>query len=136
MKWHDDEDALKRWFNNYKVGRYESFVTEYEWLVITEKPYEVRGRRYVRYEGEIGRDYNTIRRKVAFEAAAPPPPTFMIPAKKKYTPPPPILSTERSRYLSHIEQEMRRRMLEPWPYWHRYDSVPSAPPPPPRWHRN
>lgn len=37
MKWHDDEkNALKRWFDNYKVERFASFASEYEWLVVKE----------------------------------------------------------------------------------------------------
>lgn len=37
MKWHDDEqNALKRWFENYKVERYASFASDYEWLIVKE----------------------------------------------------------------------------------------------------
>ena len=88
MRHHDAGSDLYRWFNNWKVDKYE-ILCDVEWLTIEEYSWSCRGRKITRYDGVIGADHHPGIRKVRFEVGAPPPPTFMQPARKKYVPPPP-----------------------------------------------
>lgn len=89
MRWHDDEpNALKRWFDNYKIERYASFATKYEWLVVKEVLSDCKHRK-TRLICEIGDDGRGIRREVVMDHTAPPAPVLTFAAKQRYEPPPP-----------------------------------------------
>jgi hypothetical protein len=96
MSWHDEEkNALKRWFDNYKVGRYESFACETEWLVVKEV--ESSTRRKKRFVCEIGDDGRGTKREVIMDHTAPAAPMLTFAAKRRYEPPPPKSAAERRR---------------------------------------
>jgi hypothetical protein len=96
MSWHDrEENALKRWFENYKVGRYESFACETEWLVVKEV--ESSTRRKKRLVCEIGDDGRGTKREVIMDHTAPAAPILTFAAKRRYVPPPPKTAEEMRR---------------------------------------
>lgn len=111
MKFHDDEaNALKRWFENYKVEQYAYFASEYEWLVVKEVEATAKHIKK-RFVCEIGRDGNERIRTVIMDHTAPPAPMVFFGAKRKYEPSPP-------RSVAEMRQEMewsRLRELE-WQY--------------------
>jgi hypothetical protein len=88
MYWHDIEsNALKRWFDNYKVDRWISFANNYEWLVVKEVKTDTK--RKVRYICEIGDDGRGTKRVVIMDHTAPPAPLLTFAAKARWQPPPP-----------------------------------------------
>ena len=93
MSWHDkEENALKRWFDNYKIERYAGFASETEWLVVKELPSERRRKK--RYVCEIGDDGRGTKREVIMDHTAPPAPVLTFAAKRQYVPPPPKTAAE------------------------------------------
>lgn len=93
MSWHDkEENALKRWFENFKVERYATFAAETEWLVVKEQPSETRRRK--RYVCEIGDDGRGTKREVVMDHTAPAAPVLTFAAKRQYVPPPPKSARE------------------------------------------
>ncbi len=88
MSWHDkEENALKRWFDNFKIERYASFAAETEWLVVKEQPSETRRKK--RFVCEIGDDGRGTKREVVMDHTAPPAPVLTFAAKRQYVAPPP-----------------------------------------------
>lgn len=99
MKWHDDEkNALKRWFDNYKVERYASFASDYEWLVVKEVSSDSKrgGKRLV---CEIGDDGRGTKREVIMDHTTPPAPVLTFAAKRRWEPPPPKSAAEQRREM-------------------------------------
>lgn len=93
MSWHDrEENALKRWFDNFKVERYASFACETEWLVVKEVPSATRRKK--RVVCEIGDDGRGTKREVIMDHSAPPAPMLTFAAKRQYVPPPPKTAAE------------------------------------------
>lgn len=93
MSWHDrEENALKRWFDNFKVERFASFAAETEWLVVKELPSETRRKK--RIVCEIGDDGRGTKREVVMDHTAPPAPILTFAAKRRYEPPPPKTAAE------------------------------------------
>lgn len=89
MRWHDDEqNALKRWFDNYKLERCASFASKYEWLIVKEVSSDNKHRK-VRFICEIGDDGRGTKREVIMDHTAPPAPMLTFAAKQRYEPPPP-----------------------------------------------
>lgn len=86
MQAHDAQDQLKRWFDNYKVDRYASFASQYEWLVV-----KTEGKRVF---CEIGDDGRGTVRTVEIDLNAPPAPILTYAAKERYVPPPPKTAAE------------------------------------------
>lgn len=96
MSWHDkEENALKRWFDNFKIERYASFATDTEWLTVKEWPSETRRKK--RYVCEIGDDGRGTKREVIMDHSAPPAPMLTFAAKRRYEPPPPKTAAELRR---------------------------------------
>lgn len=93
MSWHDsEENALKRWFENFKVEQYASFAADTEWLVVKELPSGTRRKK--RYICEIGDDGRGTKRDVIMDHSAPPAPLLTFAAKRRYEPPPPKTAAE------------------------------------------
>lgn len=93
MSWHDkEENALKRWFDNYKVGRYDSFACDTEWLVVKEVDTDTRRKK--RLVCEIGDDGRGTKRDVIMDHTAPAAPVLTFAAKRRYVPPPPKTEQE------------------------------------------
>jgi hypothetical protein len=93
MSWHDkEENALKRWFDNFKIERYASFAAETEWLIVKEQPSETRRKK--RYICEIGDDGRGTKREVIMDHTAPPAPVLTFAARRQYIPPPPKSAAE------------------------------------------
>jgi hypothetical protein len=89
MWWHDrEENALKRWFDNYKIDRYASFAIDYEWLIVKEVPSDTRHCK-PRFICEIGDDGRDTKREVIMDHTAPIAPVLTFAAKRHYEPPPP-----------------------------------------------
>jgi hypothetical protein len=89
MSHHDrEENALKRWFDNYKIERYASFAGDTEWLIVKEVPATCRMRK-LRFVCEIGDDGRGTKREVIMDHTAPPAPLLTFAAKRRYEPPPP-----------------------------------------------
>jgi hypothetical protein len=88
MRRFDGEQALRRWFDNWKIDREAHFAADDEWLTIEERKFRGARRTGVRYIGTIC-DVEELgpRRAVVFETNAPPPPTFHRPAKIRPEPP-------------------------------------------------
>lgn len=117
MKFHDAEtNALKRWFENFKVDRMAYFANDFEWLVVHEKPSTSKSRtRFRKYVCEIGRDdMPNNHRFVAMDHTAPKPPNVFMAAKRKYEPPPPKTPSELKREAEW--DYMMRRGYEPVRY--------------------
>lgn len=111
MKWHDDEkNALKRWFDNYKVERFASFASEYEWLVVKEVDCDSKSRRK-RLVCEIGDDGRGTKREVIMDHTTPPAPIITFAAKRRWEPPPPKSPEELRREMEW--QMMMARGYEP-----------------------
>lgn len=141
MKWHDaEENALKRWFDNYKIDRYASFANSYECLVVSEVP-STSKRGGKRYHCDIIDEGRGTHREVVMDHTAPPAPTIFFAAKRKYEPPPPKTAAQQR---AEAEAEfMYRKGLRPMLEWvlqtPSYYSAPSTPasaPPPPTHRRN
>lgn len=106
MKWHDDEEnALKRWFENYKVERYASFASDCEWLVVKEVDCDAKSRRK-RLVCEIGDDGRGTKREVIMDHTTPPAPMITFAAKRRWEPPPPKSPAEQRR-----EEEWHRMSM-------------------------
>lgn len=111
MRRHDDEpNVLLRWFDNYKIERYASFATEYEWLVVKEVSCDSKTRK-TRLVCEIGDDGRGTKREVIMDHSTPPAPVLTFAAKRRWEPPPP-------KTAQQLKQEaewemMHRRGYEP-----------------------
>lgn len=104
MKWHDDEqNALKRWFDNYKVDRYAFFASDCEWLVVKEVPCACKARSK-RIVCEIGDDGRGTKREVIMDHTTPPAPVLTFAAKRRWEPPPP-------KTAEQIRREMEWDMM-------------------------
>lgn len=107
MKWHDDEqNALKRWFDNFKVDRHAGFATDYEWLVVKEVAATAKHHK-TRMVCEIGDDGRGTKREVVMDHTAPPAPMLFFAAKMRYEPPPP----KTTRQLRQEEEWARMTAL-------------------------
>lgn len=118
MSWHDrEENALKRWFDNYKIERYASFACDTEWLVVkeVESTSKHRGNRLI---CEIGDDGRGTKREVIMDHTAPPAPILTFAAKRKYVPPPPKTADELRREAEW--ERMYAMGYEPRPRLRRY----------------
>jgi hypothetical protein len=110
MSWHDQEtNALKRWFDNYKIDRGATFAAETEWLIVKELPSRTKRKRC--YVCEIGDDGRGRKREVIMDHSAPPAPMLTFAAKRRYEPPP-------SKTVAELHKEseyarMRRLGYEP-----------------------
>lgn len=124
MKDYDNEaNALKRWFDNFKIERYVNFASEYECLIVEEVPASakhIKKRQICRIEnaGE-----GTVR-EVKMDHTAPPAPIVFFAAKQRYVPPPPktpkqLQEEEHARimyargFVPHITRVPIRRMSLP-----------------------
>lgn len=97
MKWHDaEENALKRWFENFKVNKFDHFASDYECLVVSEVP-STSKRGGKRYHCDIIDEGRGTQREVVMDHTAPKPPTIFFAAKRKYVPPPPKTPSELRR---------------------------------------
>ena len=106
MSWHDrEENALKRWFDNYKIDRHATFAAEYEWLIVKELPSRTKQKKH--YVCEIGNDGRGCKREVIMDHSAPPAPMLTFAAKRRYVPPPPKTAAE----LRKDAEYQRMRML-------------------------
>lgn len=106
MKWHDDEqNALKRWFDNYKVNRYDSFASECEWLIVKEVDSDTRRRK--RTVCEIGDDGRGTKREVIMDHTTPPAPILTFAAKRRWEPPPPKSAADQRREMEWMMMEAR-----------------------------
>jgi hypothetical protein len=104
MKWHDDEqNALKRWFDNYKIDRYAHFASDCEWLVVKEVPCACKARSK-RIVCEIGDDGRGTKREVVMDHTTPAAPMLTFAAKRRWEPPPP-------KTPAQIRQEMEWDMM-------------------------
>lgn len=111
MKWHDDEkNALKRWFDNYKIERYASFACDTEWLVVKEVSCDSKSRK-TRLVCEIGDDGRGTKREVVMDHSTPPAPMLTFAAKRLYVPPPPKSPAEQRQEMEW--QVMMARGYEP-----------------------
>jgi hypothetical protein len=111
MSWHDkEENALKRWFDNYKVERYASFASECEWLVVKEVDCDSKSRKK-RLICEIGDDGRGTKREVIMDHTTPPAPMLTFAAKRRWEPPPPKSPAEQRREMEW--QMMMARGYEP-----------------------
>lgn len=89
MSWHDkEENALKRWFENYKIDRYASFACDTECLIVQEREASARRikKRQVCLIEDEGRKTS---RFVIMDHTAPSAPMLTFAAKRKWQPPPP-----------------------------------------------
>lgn len=116
MRWHDDEqNALKRWFDNFKLDKNATFATEYECLLVVEVPASSRNikkRQVCRIEDE-GR---ATSREVQMDHTAPPAPMLTFAAKRIWQPPPPKSVADLRREAEYermyrLGYEPRRRMV-------------------------
>jgi len=119
MYWHDTEqNALKRWFDNYKIERYVGFATDCEWLVVKEVTSDTKHRK-TRFICEIGDDGRGTKREVIMDHTAPPAPMLTFAAKKRYEPPPPKTAqqlhkeAEWNRMISLGYEPIRRPKYKP-----------------------
>lgn len=107
MRFHDDEqNALKRWFENFKVDQYAVFASDYEWLVVHEVPATAKTRKK-KYRCEIGDDGRNSKRFAEMDHTAPKPPMVFLANKRVYQPPPPKTAEELRR---EYEYERMYRM--------------------------
>lgn len=106
MSWHDrEENALKRWFENYKVERHASFACDTEWMIVKEMPSGTRRKK--RYVCEIGDDGRGSKREVIIDHSAPPAPMLTFAAKRRYEPPPPKTATDLRKEAEYHRMMMR-----------------------------
>lgn len=107
--WHDrDDNALKRWFDNYKLDPRAMFASHYEWLVVEDVTATAKNIKK-RYVCSIGDDRTDRRREIAMDHTAPPPPMVFFAAKIKYEPPPP--KSERELALEREYRRMQERSM-------------------------
>lgn len=117
MKRHDDEqNALKRWFDNYKVERQADFASEYECLIVKEVDSDCRCNRK-RFVCLIEDERRKTSREVLMDHTAPPAPMLTFAAKRRWEPPPPKSPAELRREAEY--ERMTRAGYEP-----RYRRVP------------
>lgn len=89
MKWHDDEtNALKRWFDNYKIDKNACFATEYECLIVKEIDSDCKRNRK-RLICQIEDEGRKTSREVIMDHTTPPAPMLTFAAKRRWEPPPP-----------------------------------------------
>ena len=107
MLWHDGNDDLRRWFENYRIDKSVLPPFSTEWMTIEEYAWTCRGKKITRYEGRIGADHHDNIRPVRFETGAPPPPTFMQPVRQKHVvwTEPPGWAERRARAYAQAERE-------------------------------
>lgn len=106
MKWHDDEkNALKRWFDNYRVDKYASFASEYELLVVKEVDADTKRRK--RLVCEISDEGRGTKREVIMDHTTPPAPMLTFAAKRRWETPPPKTAAE-LRQEAEWDMMMRR----------------------------
>jgi hypothetical protein len=111
MKWHDAEtNALKRWFDNYKLDKYAYFARDTECLVVSEVP-STSKRGGTRYHVDIIDEGRGEQREYEMDHTAPEPPLIFFAAKRKYEPPPPKTAEELRREAEY--ERMYRLGYEP-----------------------
>lgn len=129
MRCHDDEvNALKRWFDNYKVNKDHWFASDCEWLVVKEVPAFTK-RYKKRYICEIGDDGLGIKRVVVMDHTTPPAPLLTFAAKRKWEPPPEKSSAELRQVEEWYRMQRHGYIQERVPIWPKirfYDDGPSA----------
>ena len=115
MQRHDMEtNKLVRWFNNYKLGRWDLFANDTEFLVVKEVPSNIK-RGGIRYVCEITDEGRGTKREVIMDHTAPTPPWVFFAAKHRYEPPPPKTAKqlrEEAEYerMYRLGYEPRRRV--------------------------
>lgn len=101
MSNHDkEENALKRWFDNYKVDKNAWFANEYECLIVETvdaNARHIRKRQICKIEDE-GRKTS---REVVMDHTAPPAPMLTFAAKRRWEPPPPKTPAELRRETAY-----------------------------------
>lgn len=118
MSWHDrEENALKRWFDNFKIDRWAHFATDTECLIVEEVASETRRKK--RYVCKIEDEGRGIKREVIMDHTAPPAPILTFASKRRYEPPPPKTAAELrkeaewSRMMSMGYEPIRRPRYRP-----------------------
>jgi hypothetical protein len=114
MKSHDAEtNALKRWFDNFKIDRHAYFASQYETLVVetvlaTAKHISKRQICIIENPGYIEHKQTfNARREVIMDHTAPPAPMLTFAAKVIWKPPPPKTPAEIRREQEWLEMSMR-----------------------------
>lgn len=119
MSSHDrEENALKRWFDNFKVDRNAWFATEFETLVVVEvnatakhiskrQVCQIENPGYIKHKVQ----HMAGTREVVMDHTAPPAPMLTFAAKRIWQPPPPK-SAEDLRKDAEYER-MYRNGFEP-----------------------
>lgn len=111
MYWHDsEENALKRWFENFKVDKNASFANDYEMLVVYERPASAR-RIKLKQICWIEDEGRGTSREVQMDHTAPPAPMLTFAAKRIWQPPPPKSPEELRREAEY--ERMYRLGYEP-----------------------
>lgn len=111
-----EQNALKRWFDNYKIDKNAWFATEYETLVVEEVHASARHIKkcqvcLIENIGYMKHGKANAQRKIVMDHTAPPAPILTFAAKRIWQPPPPKTPAELRK-----EQEfamMYARGMEP-----------------------
>lgn len=117
MSHHDrEENALKRWFDNFKVDRNAWFATEFETLVVIEvnataKHISKRQVCQIENVGYAKHKRAGASREVCMDHTAPPAPVLTFAAKRIWEPPPPKSPQELKREAEY--ERMYRLGYEP-----------------------
>jgi len=119
MSAHDrEENALKRWFDNFKIDRNAWFATEFETLVVVEvnataKHISKRQVCQIENPGYIKHKVEHLAgiREVVMDHTAPPAPILTFAAKRIWQPPPPKSAEELRREAEY--ERMYRLGYEP-----------------------
>jgi hypothetical protein len=112
MQCHDNEEnELKRWFDNYKISKDAYFATAYEWLVVEDVTATAKNIKTLNI-CSIGNDRTNERREVIMDHTTPPPPVVFFAAKIKYEPPPPKTAAELAREEQYRRMSQRNRLFD------------------------
>jgi hypothetical protein len=116
MKDYDNEtNALKRWFDNFKIDRYATFANDYECLIVEEVPASakhIKKKQICRIEHGDG-----TTREVKMDHTAPPAPIVFFAVKQRYVPPPPKSAVD-------LRKEEEYRRMREMGFSPRYRNVP------------
>lgn len=119
MSHHDrEENALKRWFDNFKVDRNAWFATEFETLIVVDVPAtakHITKRQICQIENPGYIKHNVkhyaCTREVCMDHTAPPAPMLTFAAKRIWQPPPPKSAEDRRKEAEY--ERMYRNGFEP-----------------------
>lgn len=142
MSTHDrEENALKRWFDNFKIDRQAWFATEFETLAVVEVPAtakhiskrqvcQIENPGYIKHKVQ----HTAGTREVVMDHTAPPAPMLTFAAKRIWQPPPLKTPAELKREAEYERmyrlgyEPIRRACYRPMtfnPYANPYDIAPS-----------